>query len=78
MWYIAFCNFKPADVDTSSSAKFVYLRRNFQLVTIDDTDMWQYEERKLTHDEYRIWQLGDENTNLQLALTELYEQLLEG
>lgn len=82
MWYIAFCNFKPPEIDTASSSKYVYLRRNFQFVTIDENgfsqDYWQYEERKLTHDEYRILQLEDENTNLQLALTELYEKFLEG
>ena len=73
-------NVKPADVDTSS--KFVYLRSNIQRVVIETEDgsydCWQYDETKLTHDQYRILQLEQENTNLQLALTELYEQLLEG
>lgn len=78
MWRIVYSDSQPAAFDSSSSSKYVYLRRNFQQVTIDGYDMWQYEERKLTHDEYRILQLEDENTNLQLALTELYEQFLEG
>lgn len=63
----------PAEFDTTSSKFYVYQRRNIQRVG----DSWQYEERKLSHGEYEKL-LADENTNLQLALTELYENLLEG
>lgn len=69
---------KPLEFDSTSSKAYVYQRRN---ITKLDSGIWQYEERKLTHDEYnklRIQQLEDENTNLQLALAELYENLLEG
>ena len=42
---------------TTSSGFFVYQRRNIERITIEDemlgtTEMWQYEERKLTKDEY--------------------------
>ena len=80
MWKISYSDVEPAAVDSSISEKFVYLRRNIQKVTVDEFgypyEMWQYEERKLTKDEYRISQLEDENTNLQLALTELYEKVI--
>lgn len=72
---------KPAELDSTSSKVYVYQRRNIQRVSTDEGVFWQYEERKLTHDEYqklRIAELELQNTNLELALTELYENLLEG
>ena len=72
---------KPAELDTTSSEIYIYQRRNIQRVT-DDLDgkayeCWQYEERKLTRDEYnaiRAELLEAELTNTQLALVELYER----
>lgn len=76
---------KPAELDTTSSRFYVYQRRNIERVTVGDefgtAELWQYEERKMTRDEYaqlRIATLAEENTQLQLALTELYESILEG
>ena len=77
---------KPAEFDTTSSAYYVYQRRNVQRVTVTDFDdksyeCWQYDERKLTKDEYnalRAELLKTELTNTQLALVDLYESLLEG
>ena len=71
----------PAEFDTTSSKFYVYQRRNIQRVTENNISFWQYEERKLTREEYlklQVDQLQDETTNLQLAITELYENLLEG
>ena len=80
MWQIVYGSSEPSTVDSTSSSKYVYLRRNIQRVAIETEggsyDCWQYEEQKLTKDEYRISQLEDENTNLQLALTELYEKVI--
>ena len=79
-WYIVFSDLQPADFDFSSSPSTVYQHRNAQLVIIDDSQQWQYEERKLSHTEFielRLQQLQDENTQTQLALAELYESLLE-
>ena len=76
MWQTVYGSIKPAEFDTTSSKVYVYQRRNVQR----DGDSWQFEECKMTHDEYqklRIEQLEVENTNLQLALAELYENLLE-
>ncbi len=81
-WYKVHGSVKPAEFDATSSKFFVYQRRNAQLVTLENDfggtyETWQYEERKLSHGEYEKL-LADENTNLQLALTELYESFLEG
>ena len=75
----------PAEFDTTSSAYYVYQRRNVQRVTTTDFDgnsyeYWQYDERKLTHAEYNALRadlLEQELTNTQLALVDLYESLLE-
>ena len=85
-WQIVYGSDEPAEFDATSSKFYVYQRRNAQLVTLHDEltgdyQQWQYEERKMTHEEYykmRNAQLEDELTQTQLALTELYENLLEG
>ena len=69
---------KPSTLDTTSSVFFVYQRRNIERITIDDEmlgayEMWQYEERKLTKDEYAVM-VADEITATQIALTEMYER----
>ena len=48
---------KPSALDTNSSAFFVYQRKNIERVTSTDEqgssyEMWEYDERKLTKDEY--------------------------
>lgn len=42
----------PAEFDTASSKFYVYQRRNIQRVTENNISFWQYEERKLSFDEY--------------------------
>lgn len=74
-WYKVNGSAITAEFDATSSKVYVYQRKNFQQVGDDN---WTYDERKLSHDEYRIVKLESENTNLQLALTELYESILEG
>ena len=77
MWYSVFSNIMPAEFDSTSSKVYVYQRRNI----IQSGDGFQYEERKIPKDDFlqfRINSLEDENTQLQLALTELYEEFLEG
>lgn len=82
MWKIVYSDIEPATVDSSISDSTVYLRRNIKRVTINDDvsyEVWQYEELQLSHAEYaqmRIAELEEENTNLQLALTELYEKVI--
>lgn len=80
VWYKSQCYAKPAEFDSTSSKVYVYQRRNIEHVVLNieevPTDVWQYEERKLSHNDFKILQLEQENTQLQLALTELYESLI--
>jgi hypothetical protein len=49
---------KPLEIDRGSSPNVVYLRRNIEQVTRKDetsdteTQVWQYEEKELTAEEY--------------------------
>ncbi len=85
-WYKNVASAIQPELDASSSADTVYQRKNFVRLPDDfiggkAIPFWQFDERTMSHDEYaqlRISELESENTNLQLALTELYEKLLEG
>jgi len=74
---------QPAELDTEISRVYVYQRRNIERVTVEDeifgaNEFWQYEERKLTREEWanmRAAALEEELTQAQLALVELYEQI---
>lgn len=50
---------KPAEFDTTSSEVVVYQRRNIQRVKVTNpdgttTELWEYEEREMTREEYAI------------------------
>ncbi len=50
---------KPGEFDLTSSASVVYQRRNVSRVEVEDMDgskheVWQYEEREMTRDEYLV------------------------
>lgn len=44
---------KPELVDTTSSKKVVYIRQNIVEIQKDDTTFYEYDEAKLTKDEYK-------------------------
>lgn len=44
---------KPELIDTTSSKKIVYIRQNIIEIQKDDTTFYDYEEAKLTKDEYK-------------------------
>ena len=72
---------KPLELDTTSSSFCIYRRRNIERITVEDMDgntseLWQYEEQKLTPEEFRIVALEDELNKTQLAIVELYEKSL--
>lgn len=55
---------KPAEFDTTSSEVVVYQRRNIERITVKDhdgstTELWQYEERKMSHDEYNEYRIAE-------------------
>ena len=48
---------QPAEFDTTTSAVIVYQRRNIERLTLINadgrtTELWQYEEREMSHAEY--------------------------
>ena len=48
---------RPAEIDTINSSVTVYQRRNIERITVKYEDgstaeLWQYDEREMTHDEY--------------------------
>lgn len=57
---------RPEEFDTESSAVVVYQRRNVERITVQNgdgttTELWQYDEREMTHEEY-------ETLSMQLAI----------
>ena len=53
---------RPEEFDTTTSAVTVYQRRNIKRVMVPDgsggsVDLWQYEERQMTREEYAAMQL---------------------
>lgn len=82
-WVIVLSNIKPADLDTTSSDKFVYQRRNFQRVSFIDVsrdvtcEMWQYDERKMSHGEYeKLLEISIAENSA--AIDDIIISLLEG
>ena len=48
---------RPAGLDTTTSAVVVYQRKNIERITVKNidgttTELWQYEEREMTREEY--------------------------
>ena len=83
---------KPAEFDTTTSEVVVYQRRNIERVTVKGmdgttTELWEYDERELSREEYtivraeaqqeQINQIDETSTTGLLAVTDLYEQLIE-
>ena len=57
---------RPLAIDTESSAKVVYLRKNIEQITKEDESgeeytVWSYDEAKLTHEDYALY-LGEDNS----------------
>ena len=83
---------KPEEFDMTSSAIVAYQRRNIERIKVENmdgskTELWQYEEREMTHDEAvklqlaqdatKIGEIDETSTTGLLAVTDLYEQLIE-
>lgn len=83
---------KPQEFDTTMSEVVAYQRRNIERVEVEDmngnkVELWEYEEREMTHDECvklqlavnakKIGEIDETSTTGLLAITDLYEQLLE-
>ena len=83
---------KPEEFDTTTSEVVAYQRRNIKRVEVENmdgskTELWEYEEREMTHDEavklrlaadaVKIGEIDETSTTGLLAVTDLYEQLIE-
>lgn len=44
---------RPEPIDTTSSKKVVYIRQNIAEIQKNDTTFYEYDEAKLTKDEYK-------------------------
>ncbi len=50
---------EPQEFDTETSGVIVYQRRNIERITTENldgtsTELWQYEEREMTREEYAV------------------------
>ena len=52
-FYKSSSSVKPELIDTTSSKKVVYIRQNIIEVQKDDTVFYEYDEAKITKDEYK-------------------------
>lgn len=52
-FYKSSSSIKPELIDTTSSKKVVYIRQNIVEVQKDDTVFYEYDEAKITKDEYK-------------------------
>ena len=58
---------KPLDVDTESSGKYVYVRKDFEEVPMFDQDgehigtHWQYMENKISKESWDVYELQMRN-----------------
>ena len=52
-FYKSSSSVKPELIDTTSSKKVVYIRQNIVETQMDDTTFYEYDEGKITKDEYK-------------------------
>lgn len=79
-------DYKPEEIDTTSSPTTVYQRRNFKEVVRTDIDgneekYWEYEERKFTRAEYSMASIVAERVEIkhESDIIDAYtEELVEG
>ena len=70
---------KPAEFDTTSSTVVVYQRKNIERIQVNNHDdsiseLWQYDERKMTHSEYLLLL---ENLTLKANIAALEDAICE-
>lgn len=52
-FYKSSSSVKPELIDTTSSKKVIYIRQNIIEKQMDDTTFYEYDETKITKDEYK-------------------------
>ena len=89
-WYVVESFSKPLEIDTTLSKKYVYIRKNINRIDVKDEvtnetiTMYQYHEQKITHEQYKLYEIFNEmNTNsdtvveLQQTITDMDLRILE-
>jgi hypothetical protein len=79
MWYPVISTIKPDEVDTSSSAKYVYIRRNITETTDDDDNIiYEYEEYQLPKEIYDVVKVQDETISRVNDIEETITEIIGG
>lgn len=79
MWYPVISTIKPDEVDTSSSIKYVYIRRNITETTDDDNNIiYEYEEYQLPKEIYDVVKVQDETISRINDIEETITELIGG
>ena len=79
MWYNVISTIKPDEVDTSSSTKYVYIRRNITETTDDDDNIiYEYEEYQLPKEIYEVVKVQDETISRVNDIEETITEIIGG
>ncbi len=79
MWYPVISTIKPDEVDTSSSIKYVYIRRNITETTDDDNNIiYEYEEYQLPKEIYDVVKVQDETISRVNDIEETITEIIGG
>lgn len=79
MWYNVISTIKPDEVDTSSSTKYVYIRRNITETTDDDDNIiYEYEEYQLPKEIYDVVKVQDETISRVNDIEETITEIIGG
>lgn len=81
MWKVEYSNVRPEELDTTSSKVVNYVRRNIQLIEIEDGNVYQYEEKQIPKEEWELYEeiikLNSNNEDVSNALIELADIVAE-
>ena len=71
---------RPSEIDTTTSAVYVYQRRNIGRITVDNgddssTELWQYDERQMTHEEYNELRIAQNSADIDYIAMEIGVEL---
>ena len=86
MWYKSEngSSTKPPAIDSTSSKKFVYVRKDFTLIPADEDkpEHWEWMEQKVRKEDWELYEkvIGHDDAldDVYAALTELAEIIAEG
>lgn len=81
MWYDAYmqCDNPPEEIDTKSSPKWVYIRKDFTFVRGDalTVDHWKYKERRIKKEDWELFRKYNESKRFPFLITVPVESIEE-